>query len=218
MLQNWFSLLQFRLTKWSFFVHSTMRNAAYIHQRLDLILESCQTYPIAAVLILTNGLSSLLSIFNGGFLCKPSFWVTVYCLWTSWDLISFNKLSILNSSWNQSKNHISYSKLSILNSSGNQSINLISFKKLSILNSSWNQQINLISFNKFSILNSSWNQLINLISFNKLSILNSSWNQSINLISFNKVSFLNSSWLKSINKSHIIQQAFHLKLKLKTDQ
>ena len=35
------SLLQFRLIKRSIFVHSTMRNAPYVHLRLDSILELC---------------------------------------------------------------------------------------------------------------------------------------------------------------------------------
>ena len=38
MLQN---LRLFRLTKWSFFVHSTVRNAPYVHPRLDSIIELC---------------------------------------------------------------------------------------------------------------------------------------------------------------------------------
>ena len=46
MLQNLFSLRQFRLIKWSFFVHSTTRNAPYVHQRLDSIVELCRTFPI----------------------------------------------------------------------------------------------------------------------------------------------------------------------------
>ena len=40
-----FSLRQFRLTKVSFFVHSTTRNARYVHLRLDSILELCRTFP-----------------------------------------------------------------------------------------------------------------------------------------------------------------------------
>ena len=34
MLQTYFSMRQFRLTKWSFLVHSTTRNAPYIHPRI----------------------------------------------------------------------------------------------------------------------------------------------------------------------------------------
>ena len=34
-----FSIRQFRLTKWSFLVHSTMRIAPYVHQRHDSIFE-----------------------------------------------------------------------------------------------------------------------------------------------------------------------------------
>ena len=40
-------LTLFRLTKWSFFVHSTTCNAPDILPRLDLILELCWTFPIA---------------------------------------------------------------------------------------------------------------------------------------------------------------------------
>ena len=39
-----FSFRLFGLTKWSFFVHSTMRNAPYVHPRLDSILELCRTF------------------------------------------------------------------------------------------------------------------------------------------------------------------------------
>ena len=46
MLQNLFSLLQFRLEKWSFFAHSTTRNVPYIHPRLDSILELCRAFQI----------------------------------------------------------------------------------------------------------------------------------------------------------------------------
>ena len=45
MLQNIFSIRQFRLTKWSFLVHSTTRNAPYIDQRHDSILELWRTFP-----------------------------------------------------------------------------------------------------------------------------------------------------------------------------
>ena len=41
------SLRQFWLTKWSFFVHSTTRNAPYVHKRLDSILELCRAFPFA---------------------------------------------------------------------------------------------------------------------------------------------------------------------------
>ena len=34
--------------KWSFSVHITMANAPYVHPRLDLILEVCQTFLIVA--------------------------------------------------------------------------------------------------------------------------------------------------------------------------
>ena len=47
MLQNLFSIRQFRLTKWSFLVHSTMCNDPYIHQSHGLILELWQTFPNA---------------------------------------------------------------------------------------------------------------------------------------------------------------------------
>ena len=46
MLQYWFYSSQFRLIKWSLFVHSTMPNAPSIHQRLDLVLKLCQIFPI----------------------------------------------------------------------------------------------------------------------------------------------------------------------------
>ena len=39
MLQNLFSLRQFRLTKWSFFVHSTTRNVPYVHRGSDFIWD-----------------------------------------------------------------------------------------------------------------------------------------------------------------------------------
>ena len=41
MLQNLFSTRQFRLTKWRFLVHSTTRNAPFIHSSHDSILELC---------------------------------------------------------------------------------------------------------------------------------------------------------------------------------
>ena len=46
MLQNEFSSRQFLQTKWSSFVHSTTRNAYYVHRRLDSILELSQTFLI----------------------------------------------------------------------------------------------------------------------------------------------------------------------------
>ena len=46
MLQYVLSLRQFWLTKSSFFVHSTTRNAPYVHPRLDSILKLCRTFPI----------------------------------------------------------------------------------------------------------------------------------------------------------------------------
>ena len=46
MLQNLFSLRQFRLTKLNFFVHSITRIAPKVHPRLDLILKLCRTFPI----------------------------------------------------------------------------------------------------------------------------------------------------------------------------
>ena len=39
------SVHQFRLIKWSFFVHITTRNAPYIHPSSDLILELWRTFP-----------------------------------------------------------------------------------------------------------------------------------------------------------------------------
>ena len=52
MLQCFFSLCQFRLIKWSFFVHSTTRDAPYVHPRLDSILELWRTFPNASLTIL----------------------------------------------------------------------------------------------------------------------------------------------------------------------
>ena len=48
MLQNLISIREFRLTKWSFLVHSTTHNAPYIHPGHDLILESWRSFPNAA--------------------------------------------------------------------------------------------------------------------------------------------------------------------------
>ena len=45
MLYNYFSIRQFQLTKWSFFVHSTMRNGPYILPSHDSIFELRQTFP-----------------------------------------------------------------------------------------------------------------------------------------------------------------------------
>ena len=39
-------LCQFRLTKWNFFLHSTTRNAPYVHPMLDWILELYRTFAI----------------------------------------------------------------------------------------------------------------------------------------------------------------------------
>ena len=47
MLQNLFSIRQFRLTKWSFLVHSTTHNAPHIHPSHNLIPELWQTFPNA---------------------------------------------------------------------------------------------------------------------------------------------------------------------------
>ena len=47
MLQNYFSISQFRLTKWSFLVHRITRNAPYIHPSHDSILEFLGTFPNA---------------------------------------------------------------------------------------------------------------------------------------------------------------------------
>ena len=53
MLLNKFSICQFRLTKWSFLVHSTMRNAPYIHLSHDLILELWRTFPNASQAVIS---------------------------------------------------------------------------------------------------------------------------------------------------------------------
>ena len=45
MLQNLFSIRQFRLTKWSILEHSTTRNAPYIHPSHDSILGLLRTFP-----------------------------------------------------------------------------------------------------------------------------------------------------------------------------
>ena len=45
MLQNLFSIRQFRPTKWSFLVHSTTRNVPYMHPSHDWILELWRTLP-----------------------------------------------------------------------------------------------------------------------------------------------------------------------------
>ena len=42
----YFSLCLSRFIKWNFFVHSTTRNAPYVHPRLDLILKLGRTLPI----------------------------------------------------------------------------------------------------------------------------------------------------------------------------
>ena len=49
MLQNLFSIRQFRITKWSFLVHNTTHNAPYIQPSHDLILELWRTFPNAFV-------------------------------------------------------------------------------------------------------------------------------------------------------------------------
>ena len=54
MLQSLFSLCQFKLTKWSFSVHSTTHNAPYIHLSHDLILELWQTFPMKLLLVINN--------------------------------------------------------------------------------------------------------------------------------------------------------------------
>ena len=45
MLQNLFSIRLFQLTKWSFLVHSTTRNAPYKNLRHDSILDLWRTFP-----------------------------------------------------------------------------------------------------------------------------------------------------------------------------
>ena len=45
MLQNYFTIRQFRLTKWSFLVHGAMRNAPYIYTSHDSILKLWRTFP-----------------------------------------------------------------------------------------------------------------------------------------------------------------------------
>ena len=45
MPQNLLTIRQFRLTKWGFLVHSTTRNAPYIHPSNDSILELWRTFP-----------------------------------------------------------------------------------------------------------------------------------------------------------------------------
>ena len=45
MLQNLFSIHQFRLTKWNILVSSTTPNAPYIHPSHDSILELWRTFP-----------------------------------------------------------------------------------------------------------------------------------------------------------------------------
>ena len=58
MLQNLISMRQFRLTKWSFLVHSTTCNAPYIHPSHDSILELWRTFP-------NEFLPSSSNVFNG---------------------------------------------------------------------------------------------------------------------------------------------------------
>ena len=59
MLQNCFSIRQFWLTKWSFLVHSTTRNADYIqvHPSHNSILEVWRTF--------TNAVSDNSALFKG---------------------------------------------------------------------------------------------------------------------------------------------------------
>ena len=45
MLKNKFSIRQFWLTNWSFLVHSTTRNALYVHPSHDSILELWRNFP-----------------------------------------------------------------------------------------------------------------------------------------------------------------------------
>ena len=45
MLLNYFAIRQFRLTKWSFLVHSATLKAPYIHPSHDSILELWRTFP-----------------------------------------------------------------------------------------------------------------------------------------------------------------------------
>ena len=52
MLQNRFSLRQFKLTKWSFFLHSITRNAPYVHPKLEVIPISCRNFQIVHVYVL----------------------------------------------------------------------------------------------------------------------------------------------------------------------
>ena len=56
MLQNLFSISQSGLTKWSSLVHSTTRNAPYMHPSHDSILELWQTSPNAHQSENENGL------------------------------------------------------------------------------------------------------------------------------------------------------------------
>ena len=64
MLQNSFSIRQFRLTKWSFFVHSTTCTAPYIHPSHDSILELWRSFPnvIMAFVLQTYAANVPLSI------------------------------------------------------------------------------------------------------------------------------------------------------------
>ena len=61
MLQNLFSIRQFRLSKWSFLVqcnlHSTTLNAPYIHPSHDSILELWRTFPNAICCVMNNVLN-----------------------------------------------------------------------------------------------------------------------------------------------------------------
>ena len=56
--ESTFFIRQFRLTKWSFLVHSTTRNAPYIHPSHDSILELWQTFPNAIEIRMATAISS----------------------------------------------------------------------------------------------------------------------------------------------------------------
>ena len=66
MLQKLFSIRQFRLTKWSFLVHSTTRNAPFIHPSHDSILELWWTFPSAAkhVHVVVGGICSYIESYQ----------------------------------------------------------------------------------------------------------------------------------------------------------
>ena len=58
MLKNKFFILQFELTKWSFWVHSTIGNAPYIHPSPDSILEMWRTSPKNRIVEQASALTS----------------------------------------------------------------------------------------------------------------------------------------------------------------